>query len=230
MSRAATPKIISGSRRTEEGGAKLERLRVLYNISNILTTTQRSETVLRLILKEAVKATRATSGSLILIDRATGILNIEISHNIDPTRAAGLKLRVGDGVTGWVAKTGEPLLVGDVRRSAHYVRIKSDVKSELAVPLIIGGEVVGVINVDSNKINAFTEGDKELLAAIAAQSARVMQAANLYEENRRKAERLSTLFNIAGAIVSDPVLDQVLRRVADEDRQLMNAIVCSILL
>ncbi len=217
-------------RRWEDRVSKLERLRVLYNISNVLTTTQRSEAILRSILKEAVKVTRATSGSLILIDRAQGVLNIQIADNIDQSRAARLKLRIGEGVTGWVAKTGRPLLVGDVRRSPHYVRIKTDVKSELAVPLIIGGEVVGVINVDSNKLNAFTGDDQDLLVAIAAQSGRVMHAAHLYEENRGKAERLATLFNVAGAVVSEPLLEDVLRRVTDEVLRLVGARVCSIVL
>jgi len=230
MSTGTAPKSPNRTRRTEELGSRLERLQALYNISNILTTTQRSDTVLRMILKEAVKATRATSGSLILIDRTTGVLNIEIAHNIDPDEANTLKLRMGEGVTGWVAKNGEPLLVGDVHKSEHYIRIKSDVSSELAVPLITAGEVVGVINVDSNQVNAFDEDDKDLLVAIAAQSARVMQAASLYQENRRKAERLATLFNVAGAVVSEPVLDDVLRRVTDEVRRLMDARLCSIVL
>lgn len=217
-------------RQRSDRDAKLARLSVLYKISNILTTTHRGETVLRRILKEAVNATRATSGTLVLIDRASGILNIEIAHNIDPKWSKQLKLRIGQGVTGWVALTGEPLLVGDVRRSPHYIKIKTEIKSELAVPLIIGGETVGVINVDSNKRNAFTQGDMELLVAVAAQSAKVMQSANLYEENRLKAERLSTLFKISSAIVSEPLLDDVLRRIADEVRELMDVRVCSIML
>ncbi len=217
-------------RREQRRSTELERLRVLYNISNILTTTQRHDAVLRAILKEAVKVTRATSGSLILIERATGVLNIEIADNIDPDAASGVKLKIGEGVTGWVAKTGEPLLVGDVRSSPQYISLKSDVLSELAVPLIIGGEVVGIINLDSNKLNAFTEDDKDLMVAVAAQSGRVMQAARLNAENRRKANRLQTLFRISGAIVSEPLLEDVLRKVADEVRRLMDGRVCSIVL
>lgn len=228
-SRKTKPKPIS-RRDGNDRESRLTRLRALYTISDILTTTQRSDQVLKAILKEAVKVTRATSGSLILIDRANSVLNIEISANLDPQAAKQLKLKIGEGVTGWVAKTGKPLLVGDIRRSRHYVNLKSEVKCELAVPLIIGGEVVGVINVDSNRLNAFTKGDKELLIAVAAQSAKVMQAAQLYEENRRKAERLETLFNLAGTVVSQPLLDDVLRRVADEVRRLMDARVCSIML
>lgn len=230
--RAASRPAVNTSPRGRAAGARdrLARLQVLYKISNILTTTQRSETVLRLILKETVKATRATSGSLILIDRAAGILNIEMTDNLDPETAGRLKLRVGEGVTGWVAKTGKPLLVGDVRRSPHYVRIKNEVMSELAAPLIIGGEVVGVLNVDSNRAGAFDEEDKELLVAIAAQSSKVMQAANLYEENRRKAERLSSLFSVARTVASQPILEDVLRRIADAVRTLMEARVCSIML
>lgn len=213
-----------------EQNPKLKRLGVLYRISDILATTQRSETVLRKILKEAVKATRATSGSIVMIDRPAGVLHIRIADNIDSRRTNRLKLKIGEGVTGWVAKTGKPLLVGDVRHSPHYIKLKAEIKSELAVPLAIGGEIVGVINVDCNRLHAFDEGDRELLTAIAAQSAKVMQAAQLYEENRLKAERLDTVFKVAGTLVTEPTLENVLRRIADEVRRLMDVRVCSIML
>ena len=60
-----------------------------------------------------------------------------------------LKLRVGQGVTGWVARTGKPARVGDVRQDARYVMLHREVRSELAVPLEVMGEVRGVLNVDS---------------------------------------------------------------------------------
>ncbi len=224
------PRPAAGRRRRDGSRAELARLRALYRIANILTTQARSENVLKMILRETVRATRATSGSLILIDRRAGVLNIEIAQNIDAHRARRLKLAIGQGVTGWVARTGRPLLVGDVRRSRHYVKLKADVKSELAAPLIVGGEVIGVLNVDSNRLNAFAEPDLELLVAIAAQSSRVMHAARLNEEVRRKAARLATLFTVARSIVSDPLMEDVLKRVADAVRRLMDARVCSIML
>lgn len=222
--------VVPDSRGSSSRERRLKRLNVLYKISNILTTTQRSETVLKMILREVVKLTHATSASLILIDREAGVLNIEIADNIDPVAARRLKLRIGEGVTGWVAARGKPLLVGDVRSSRHYVKIKADVRSELAVPLIIGDEVIGVINVDSNRRDAFTDGDLDMLTAMAAQSGKILQTSRLYEENRLKAERLAALFEVAAAIVSEPLLKDVLRRVADEVRKLVEAQVCSIML
>ena len=61
-----------------------------------------------------------------------------------------MKLRVGEGITGWVARHGKPARVGDVTQDPRYVCVRRDVRSELAVPLEVHGEVRGVINVDSD--------------------------------------------------------------------------------
>lgn len=220
----------AAARPAEDRDPRVERLRALYNISDILTTTQRTDAALKLVLKEAVLATRATSGSLILIDWDTRVLNIEVSENINPAMAAGLKLKIGEGVTGQVAESGRPLRVGDVRSHPDYVNLRPGVMSEMAVPLLAENKVIGVINVDSDNVDAFSDDDQELLVAIAAQSAKVMHAARLYEENVRKAQRLETLFNVAGAIVSQPMFEDILARVAEEVRGLMRARICSIVL
>jgi len=90
----------------------------------------------------------ASSGSLVLINPTSGFLEIHAAQNLSAS-ARKLKLRVGEGLTGWVAQTGKPARVGDVSLDKRYVSVRRDVRSELAVPLEVQGEVRGVINVDS---------------------------------------------------------------------------------
>src|SRR5579863_5320640 len=116
-----------------------ERLRLLYQVGNVIHSTLDSQEALHLIVSEAVRVMRATSGSLVLINPTTQILEIHAAQNLS-SAARKLKLRVGEGITGWVARHGKPALVGDVTQDKRYVSVRRDVRSELAVPLEVRGE------------------------------------------------------------------------------------------
>ncbi len=135
---------------------------LLYQVSNVIHSTLDSQEALQLIVSEAVRVMRASSGSLVLINPTTGFLEIHAAQNLS-SAARKLKLRVGEGITGWVARHGRPARCGDVTQDKRYVSVRRDVRSELAVPLEVKGEVRGVINVDSERLNAFSADDQELL-------------------------------------------------------------------
>ena len=114
--------------------ARYERLNLLYQVGNVLHSTLEPQEALQLILDEAVRLMRASSGSIVLLNPTNGFLEIHASMGL-PDTGAQLKLRVGEGITGWVARTGKPACVGDVSRDARYVMLRPEVRSELAVPL-----------------------------------------------------------------------------------------------
>jgi signal transduction protein with GAF and PtsI domain len=146
--------------------SQFDRLTLLYQISQTIHSTLEPDAALKLIVTEAVRAVRATSGSIALINPNTGLLEIQSSIGLPP-EAIHVKLRVSEGVTGMVARTGQPLRVGDTASSPVYVSVRPDVRSELAVPLDVSGETRGVLNVDSNDLDAFTESDQEMLQELA---------------------------------------------------------------
>jgi signal transduction protein with GAF and PtsI domain len=86
-----------------------DRLKLLYQVGNVIHSTLDPEKALQLIIQEAVRLMRASSGSLHLINPNNGMLEIHASAGLPP-KASELKLRVGQGVTGWVARTGKPAL------------------------------------------------------------------------------------------------------------------------
>src|SRR6266567_1892558 len=118
--------------------ARYERLNSLYQVGNVIHSTLDSQEALQLILAEAVRLMRASSGSAVMINPTSGFLEILASEGL-PDGAAELKLRVGEGITGWVARTGKPARVGDVSQDPRYVMLRQDVCSELAVPLEVNG-------------------------------------------------------------------------------------------
>src|SRR5205085_4760781 len=133
------------------------------------------------------------------INPTTGFLEILASEGL-PSDAAQLKLRIGEGITGWVARTGKPARVGDVVRDPRYVMLRPQVHSELAVPLEVNGEVRGVLNVDSDQKEAFSAGDQEVLEALAAQAANVIHYTWLYEQLRLRARLFESLGSVSSTI------------------------------
>ncbi len=209
--------------------ARYERLKRLYEVSNIIHSSLDLQQALDLILGQALRLTRANSASVSLVNPTTGFLEIEAACGLPPG-SRGLRLRVGQGITGWVVRTGKPARSGDVSRDARYFPVRGGVCSELAAPLGIGEEVRGVLNVDSDVKEAFSAEDQALLEALAVQAARVIQNTWLYEQLRFKARMFESLATVNQIIQSAVNLDEALNAVTREARNLMSAKLCSLLL
>jgi signal transduction histidine kinase len=219
-------------KKTSRAGDRVaSRYELLYQISDAMISTLEPRAVLDLILREAVDLLGASAGSVILMDRfEPDVLNIEVSYNLDPDVVAKTRLRLGQGVTGCVAGSGEPLVVPDVTRERIYVTIDDRIHSEIAVPLKLADKVIGVISLDSNRPNAFTEEDLEILVPLANHAAKVIQNAQLYDTTRKNAEALKFLQSISQSINSSLHIDEVLQRVVRGAVALLEARLGSIFL
>jgi signal transduction histidine kinase len=209
--------------------SRYERLQLLYQVSNVIHSTLDPQEALQLILREAVRIMRASSGSVVMINPTSGLLEIQTSTGL-PKNAPDVKLRVGQGITGWVAQTGDPACIGDVRKDSRYVRLRREVRAELAVPLEVRGEIRGVLNVDSDRVDAFTIADQELLQELALQAARVIQNTWLYEQLRLKTRLLETLVSVSQTINSALNVNEALQVITGEACKLMEANTCSLLM
>jgi signal transduction histidine kinase len=217
------------SNELEQLKQRCERLSLLYQVSKVIHSTLEPQKALELILSEVVRLTQASSGSIVLINPNTGFLEIEASQGLPPN-ANELRLLVGEGITGWVAKTGQPARVGDIRLDSRYIMLRENVKSEMAVPLFVEEELRGVVNVDSERLNAFSETDQELLEELAAQATRVIHNTWLYEQIRSKARLFETLASVSRTINSPINLEDALKVITREACLLMQARMCSLLL
>jgi signal transduction histidine kinase len=209
--------------------ARYDRLNLLHQVGTVLHSTLEPQEALQLIIREAVRLMRASSGSVVLINPTNGFLEIHASHGL-PERAAELKLRVGEGITGWVARAGKPARVADVAKDSRYIMLRPEVRAELAVPLEVNGELRGVLNVDSEQANAFSAEDQELLEALAQQAARVIHNTWLYEQLRLKARLFESLASVSQTINSTLNLDDALNVITREASILMRAQMCSLML
>jgi len=209
--------------------SRLERLELLYQVSNVIHSTLEAQEALQLIVSEGVRLVRASSGSVVLINPTSGFLEIHASQNL-PAPARRLQLRPGEGITGWVARHGKPALVNDVSQDARYVAARRGVRSELAVPLEVNGETRGVLNMDSDRPDAFSPDDLELLQELAVQAAKVIQNTWLYEQLRLKVHLFESLASVSRTINSTLNLDEALRAITREACDLMRARMCSLMM
>jgi len=209
--------------------ARHARLELLYHASNAIHSSLDPQVALQLILGQTVRVMRASSGSVVLLNPTSGLLEIHASMGL-ATRAAAVKLRLGQGITGWVARKGIPVRCGDVFQDPRYVQLRRNVRSELAVPLLVNDEVRGVLNVDSDRKDAFSAADQELLEALALAAAKVIQNTWLYEQIRLKARLFETLARVGQTINSALNLDDALQVITREACLMMQARVCSVLM
>ena len=119
------------------------------------------------------------------------------------------------GIIAWVARTGQPLLVNDVRKEPRYRGAFPGILSEVVVPILSPGAVIGVINVESERLNAFSDHTLRLLAIVANQAQASLENARLFSHSRQKIADLTALHEIGLEITSTLAVEQVLERIVD---------------
>jgi serine phosphatase RsbU (regulator of sigma subunit)/putative methionine-R-sulfoxide reductase with GAF domain len=144
----------------------------------------------------------------------------------------GRRMKLGQGIIGAAAQSGEPLLVNDVSLDPHYAPQDSvpETRSELAVPLIFGKQVLGVLDVESSELGAFTHEDVFILRTLADQVAIATHEARLYAAEREQAWISTALLQVAEATAQAASLDEVLDTVARITPMLSGVDRCGILL
>ncbi len=175
------------------------------------------------LLDEIVQRVSATFGyqvvSIHLLNERTNELTFAAQHGMDESFIDRSRIDVDErGIVPWVASHRHPLLVSDVTQDERYVPVAPGVRSELAIPLRTAGRVVGVFNLESQRVNAFDDDDVRLMTALAHQITVVLENARLFQSVRRQARQLELIQEISQKINSildiDQLLDEVSRTVS----------------
>ena len=124
------------------------------------------------------------------------VFHAEAVRGYDTDEMAELRLKVGEGIIGYVAQTGEPVICPDVRNDPRYVNARKETRSEMVAPIISNDEVIGVFDLESDELNAYTEDDLEVLMLLASQVAIIIEKALLHEQLLQK-KRLEAQLEVA---------------------------------
>jgi GAF domain-containing protein len=173
-----------------------EEGQVLNEISKEITSQLDPIHVFDLILEKALNLTRSTSGSLMLYDPDQNDLWIAAERGVADDKV-DLRMSLHNGVEGYVATHKQLCNVADVSQAPWneiYLEFVPATRSELAVPLLIGNDLRGVLNVGSSYINNFSESDERLLQGLADLAVVALQNAERYEQAKQEAKRFELLY------------------------------------
>jgi sigma-B regulation protein RsbU (phosphoserine phosphatase) len=210
--------ILQSSQIPETDLSVVDKLRLLLDITKKISRSLDLDEVLKLVMD--------TVGSLIPYD-AAGIYLVDCSHgNADEPcsfRSAALngyelgelhdpKIRVGEGFIGYVAQTGKTILSHDVSKDSRYFEARKHTRSEMVAPIVSNNEVIGVFDLESDELDAYTEDDLQVLIMLATHVAIIIEKVELHEQVVEK-KRLQAQLEVARQVQlellphSDPQLE-----------------------
>lgn len=201
----------------------------LYRISSLVSDTDEPKEALDLILQEIVHVLNPSSASISLINPDSKKLELEVSYGL-PGEWADMDLALGQGITGWTALHGRPIIVPDVREEPRYISVRDNIRSEMAVPMEDRGVVIGVVNVDSVAIDFFGERALKILTLLTNEASRVVSRLWLFKQLRTKANQLESLVNLGRRITGELEVERIFYSLASEGRQLLDCHSCAVLL
>jgi PAS domain S-box-containing protein len=201
-----------------------EALRRLQRVSSEINSTLKLENILQLVLEEAVPATAATHGHVILRDQVTEHLQLEAAIGYDDEEIPREEEFVNSSsghIVSQVLETGGLVRIDDVKPEEYRVCVRDDLRSALAVPIFFENRVAGLISLYSLVPHAFNDEAVEFVRALAAQAAIAIGNSQRYYEQlergellRRQADQLTAVLGISRVLRSDRPLVEVLEEIA----------------
>src|SRR5215475_11397292 len=211
-------------------------LRVLHQISHTISCTLDLDEVLRQIIDLVIQVTRGDSCLLYLLDSNEEFLVLRASKNPHPRLIGKISVKVGEGITGWVAQEAQPVAIPrhaskDSRFKFFHTLPEDRYEAFLSVPIIAPTDrVIGVINVQHRKAHRHSDREKALLSIIGHQVGGAIENARLYEETARRSQQISTLAQVGQVISSGRYLEEMLQLIVRMIAEMMQAKVCSIMI
>lgn len=181
---------------------QLKETSALHHIATV-STLETSEDV---IIEETTRAIEDILGpdffGVLLIDSQNRVVKVHPSYRNLPSEHRNAEFPIGEGIAGQVAESGKPIYLPDVREHEQFKEIVPGIRSELCVPIKIKDNVLGVINIEDQQPDAFTDDDERLLNTLAGQLAISIQRARLFNTVEEQVSRLQTLRSIDRTISS----------------------------
>jgi len=144
--------------------------------------------------------------------------------------AENFRVPIGQGITGSAAANGHPVRVGDTSKDNRYINAIENVRSELAVPLMLQGKCIGVLDIQSRHVNYFTRDQQSILTLLASRLAVAIENARLFEQVRSQAETLLLLNEVGRETGSTLDVEELLRRAAEQLKRVIDYQILSIML
>ena len=213
-----------------------QELRILHQISQSISSTLDLDRVLREIVELVIDVTHGDACLIYLLDPTGENLVLRASKNPHPRLIGKIAMRVGEGITGWVAQEVQPVAIPrhaskDPRFKVFHTLPEDKYEAFLSVPIVAPTDrVIGVINVQHRKAHRHSESQMTLLSILGHQVGGAIENARLYQETALRSNQISTLAEVGQIIASGKYVEEVLQLIVNIVAKMMQARVCSIML
>jgi sigma-B regulation protein RsbU (phosphoserine phosphatase) len=203
---------------------------LLLEVADAVNTTLDLDTLLHRVAELVRRVINYEVFAILLLNEKTQELRIRFSIGHSPEIVESSRIKVGEGVTGRAVQQGRALLVNDVTQDSDYIVGMPGIRSELAVPLIAKNRVIGVIDIEARQPGYFSKQHEMLLTVVASRIAQGIENARLYTRTARQAKTLAVLNDISRELSSILNVDELLKRIGDLLKRLIDYQMFSILL
>jgi GAF domain-containing protein len=221
---------IDNARLYQEVSRHLEEVLTINRVAAVATSTLDFDQAIHRSLVALLEMPKYERAHVLLLDRASNELLLHPASTEYALELLDKGIPLGQGICGRVAQNGTPIRVADVRQEPNYVVCYMDTLSEIAVPLGVGDRILGVLDVQSTQLDAFSESDQRLLTTLASQLSTVIDNARLFQETRQRVRELTALTQVSQALNEAQDLDTILNIVLDETFSLLDCQEGSIIL
>ncbi len=192
-----------GKKERDKNGSRmtLKRQRLgldtMYEVARKVNSTLNLQECLQDILEKAMEVLEVERASLMFMEEGKGELIIKVARGLEEEIVRNTRVKVGEHISGWIIREGQPLLIKDIGEDRRFVAQHSEeyyTSSLLSVPLKIEGKILGVININ-NKISreSFNEDDLGLLTGLADAASLAIGKVLLHEQVKKRVEELTAL-------------------------------------
>jgi len=203
---------------------------LLLEVADVVNTTLDLDTTLRRVAELVRKVIDYEIFAILLLNEKAQELRFRFQTGYPREYTDRVRIKVGQGVTGRAAQLRQAVLVEDVTKEDGYIEAIPNVRSELAVPLVVKNRVIGVIDLEAREPGYFTEEHRRLLTLIGSRMAVGIENAQLYTRTTRQARTLLLLNEIARELTSILNVDELLKRIAELLNRIIDYQMFSILL
>src|SRR3954470_1927985 len=208
------------------------RLLRIQSITDAALSHLDLDDLVRGLLDRISAALEADTCAFLLLDEATNELVARAAKGVEEEVEQGIRIPVGRGFAGRIAAEKRPVIIDDVDHSdvRNPILRQKGIKSLLGVPLLVQGDVLGVLHVGTLSPRAFTTDDRELLQLAADRAAPAIEHSRLYEEEKKTARRLERLEIVTDAALTTLNINELLEELVDRVRTALRTDTCAILL
>ena len=186
----------------------MQKIAILYDASQAILSTFDLDEVLNQILSIIRDYFQLQNGAVLLLDKNKSELYIRA--HLGYMGVEGLRIPLGKGLSGHAAQIKRPIYSPDVSKDPRYLNVISTTGSEVAIPLMVRDEVVGVLDFQSEHLNFFDSEMIDLLTLFSTQASLALENARLYSLERRRAEQLEAINAVARQTTAVLDLDELL--------------------